>query len=687
MNIEHGKGKVVKTVCNMCYLRCGLDVYVDDGRITRIAPMKEHPFNTLCPRAEAIIEWVYSPERITSPLRKVNGKWIEISWDEAFEFICDKLTKIKEEYGARALVTYTGIAFAGCYDVRAVIGRFCDLYGTPNLTRGASYCHWVRVIGRSLTLDYDVAELYSDFANSNCVLIWGANPDQSGHIPAAAIRVAKKRGAKLIVIDPRVIPLAKEADIHAQIRPNTDGALALGLLNVVIAEELYDKSFVDNWTIGFEQLAEHVKGYPPEKVAEITWVPADVIRDIARTYATTKPATMFQGISIDHSTNGIQTARASAILIAITGNFDIPGGNNNCPRLKETSFTIKEAAVPLEKSISPQYPLFSKFVTRPTSTPLAEVILSEKPYPLKALIVQGANPVLTWPNVNQLREAFAKLDLIVVIDLFMTETAKMADLFLPATTFLEKKYLVVYRSGPELPLLVRSEAAIEPQGQCLDDWKIWAELGRRMGYEEYFPWEDSDEVYQAFIQPSGITIDQLKEKPGGIFYAQFEEKRYLKKGFNTPSGKVEIYSKLMEQHGYDPLPTFSEPPESPVRTPDLAKEYPLILISGPRVNVYTHSQHRNIPSLRQRVPEPLIEINTETAKKLGIVDGEMVNLESVRGKIELKAKVTDDIHPQVVSIQHGWLEANANLLTDDMARDPISAYPPFRSALCRVTKK
>jgi anaerobic selenocysteine-containing dehydrogenase len=682
-----GNEKIVKAICNMCYLRCGLDVYVEDGKVTKVTPMKEHPYNTLCPRGEEIIDCVYSPERITTPLRKVNGKWTEVSWDEAFQLVSDKLKRIKEEYGARALLIYTGIAFAGLHDVRAVIGRFCDLYGTPNLTRGASYCHWVRVIGRSLTLDYDVVELRSDFPNTNCMLLWGANPDQSGHITAAAIRAAKRRGVKSIVIDPRATWLAKDADIHAQIRPNTDCALALGLLNVIIAEGLYDKPFVDNWTVGFDKLVEHVKEYTPEKVAEITWVPADMIRDIARTYATTKPATMLQGISVDHSTNGIQTCRASAILIAITGNYDIRGGNLPCPKLKETNFTIKEKAISLEESVAPEYPLFNKFVGRATSSTVTEGLLTGKPYPVKVLIVQGANPLLTWPNVDKLKQAFAKLDFIVVIDFFMTETAKIADLFLPATTSLEKKCLFDYRVGTMLPLLARADAAIEPQGQCMDDWKIWAELGKRLGYGEYFPWEDSDEFYQDLIQPSGITIDQLKEKPGGIFYAEFEEKGYLKNGFNTPSGKVEIYSELMAQHGYDPLPTFSEPPEGPLSTPDLAKEYPLILVSGPRVNMFTHSQHRNIPSLRRRLPEPLLEVNTETAKKLGVGDGEMVNLETLRGKIELKAKVTEDIHPQVVSMQHGWTEANADILTDDMARDPISAYPPFRSALCRVTKK
>jgi anaerobic selenocysteine-containing dehydrogenase len=207
-----------------------------------------------------------------------------------------------------------------------------------------------------------------------------------------------------------------------------------------------------------------------------------------------------------------------------------------------------------------------------------------------------------------------------------------------------------------------------------------------MGYGEYFTWEDEDEVFTTLLGPTNITVDQLKENPDGIFYSPSEEHKYLKDGFNTPSGKVEIYSELMEKHGYDPLPTFREPAESPVSKPQLVGKYPLILTTGERVIAFTHSQHRNVPMLRGRVPQPSLEINTITAKRLAINDGDLVTVESPRGSIQLKAKVTEDIHPKVVSIPHGWAEANANILTDDEGRDPISAYPGFRSVLCRALK-
>ena len=674
---------VKKSICNMCLLRCGLNVHVVNNRIEKILPMQEHPFNTLCAKAQGISEWVHSPGRITHPMKRSKGGWKKISWDEAFEYLADKLTAIKDNYGPRSLVVYSGMAFAGTYDVRGVVQRFCDLYGTPNFTTGASYCHWATVIGHSLTFDYNTVEIIPDVDSTACILNWGTNPEESRVPLALKIKKARRRGAKLIVIDPRRTDMAKEADIYAQIRPGTDGALALSLLNVILEERLYDEDFVRKWTFGFDRLLEHIKPYSPEKVAEITWIPADVIRKIARTYATIKPATIIQYVSLEHSINGVQTSRAIAILMAITGNFDVQGGNIVCPRLKTAHLTIAKA--PKEDSVSPQYPIFNMLAKRPTASPLAEVILSGKPYPVKALIVQGANPALTWPNSKKVKAALGKLDLLVVIDLFMTETAKLADLFLPATAFLERKQLVTYGVTGQLPLICRADPVIVPPGQCMDDWRIWCELGRKMGYGEYFPWDDADEIFEDYLAPTGITVKQLKEVSSGIFYAQCKEKAYMENGFNTPSGKVEIYSELLEKHGHSPLPTYAEPPESPISRPDLAKEFPLILITGPRVRWFTHSQHRNVSILRKRMPEPLIEINVRTAKNLGISDGSMVKVRSPRGEIKLKARVTRDIHPNVVSLPHGWSEANANELVDDMARDPISGYPSFRALLCQVT--
>ena len=267
----------------------------------------------------------------------------------------------------------------------------------------------------------------------------------------------------------------------------------------------------------------------------------------------------------------------------------------------------------------------------------------------------------------------------------MTDTAKMAHIVLPGTTFLEKQDLRDYRNR-SLSLAFITDRALEPPGSVMEDWKIWAELGKRMGYAEHFPWENTEELLETMLEPANITVEQLKQNSGGVFYAEPQFQKYLKDGFNTPSKKVELYSETMTKFGYDPLPTFHEPAESPVSRPDLVEKYPLILIVGPGTRAYLHSQYRNLPSLRRLEPEPLIEIHPLTASDLGIADGDLVEVESLRGSIRLKAKLTEDIQPKVVSVQHGWSEANANILTSDEARDPVSAYPGFRSVMCRVLK-
>ena len=513
------------------------------------------------------------------------------------------------------------------------------------------------------------------------MMLWGANPYASAEPIAGVITLMKKkRGAKLIVIDPRKTTLAKEADMHAQLRPGTDCALALGLMNVIISEQLYDKSFVENYTVGFDQLVDHVKSYTPEKVEEITWVPASTVRDIARVYATTKPAALAQGISLDQCTNGIQISRAAATLIAITGNINIIGGNYTYPSLAGDFLRIPEK---VKAKPYCEYPLYTRIVGEIQDAPLAEGIISEKPYPIKALVIQGSNPILTSPNTNNLKKAYEKLDLLVVVDHFMTDTARLSDIILPPTTFLERADILKVQGRSLVDLRTR---VLDPPEDCREDWKIWADLAHKMGYGEYFPWRDVEEVIETILKPTGITPEQIRETVGGFEFADLDTGNYLKEGFDTPSGKAEIYSKTMEDHGYPPIPTFEEPSESPISRPDLAKKYPLVLTVGAHVRYYTHSRYRNLPGLRKEMPEPVVEINTKTASDLGISDGDMAIVESLRGSIELKASVTEDILPGAISLLHGWTEANANLLTDDGARDPVSGFPGFRSLLCNVRK-
>jgi len=670
--------KVVKSVCRLCLSCCGIDAHVENDRLVKVSAMREHPVNRLCVKAWAIPEWIYSSERITHPMRKVNGTWQEISWEEALDVIGDKLTGIRDNYGAKALVVHLGEPTVGT-EVPRMAARFCSLFGTPNYTSGASLCFAARGIGHGLSISRRMVPLAPSYKDTRCVVVWGRNPQQSKISEQADILSAQNRGAKLIVVDPRTTPLSKKASLHIQVKPGTDCALALGLLNVIIAEELYDKDFVKNWTLGFDRLKKHVRKYSPEAVEKITWVPADEIRRFARMYALSKPAVITQAVSLDHCINGVQNSRAISILIAITGNLDMPGGNIYNVPLKQAKVRVKGRAS-LDEVIGAQYPICDKFVSETTAMPVGEAVLTGKPYPVKALIVQACNPALTWPDSHRVRQAFEKLDLLVVSDLFMTETAKLADIFLPAVAFLEGKTLMDY-AFKGLPLITVSNKAVEPPADCLADWQLWAELGRKMGYAVYFRWQSADELFTYLLEPLNITLEQLEQNPGGILYGQLDRQRkYEQEGFGTPSGKVELFSQTLADYGYDPLPTFTPPSE------DQSEQYPFILITGTRTVAFTHSQHRNIDRLRKLAPQPLVEINPEPAESLGIADGDQVVVESPKGNIKLQAKITPDIPPQVLSLQHGWSEANANILTGGEPRDPISAYPGFKTTLCQVRK-
>jgi anaerobic selenocysteine-containing dehydrogenase len=674
--------RVAKTLCNLCPNNCGLNVRVEKDRIVKVEGMLEHPFGHPCIKARAIIDWVYNKERITEPMRKVKGKWQQVSWDEALDFVADKLTSIKESVGARSLVVHLGFPFIGT-PLERVAHRFCDVYGSPNFTTGGSVCFCARMIGQSITFDHNAMVLSPNYRGTQCNVVWGINPAESNLLMTVAIKNTQKQGAKLIVIDPRFTPLAKQADIHAQIRPGTDTALALGILNVIISEGIYDKEFVEKWTYGFSRLADHVKDYPPERVSEITWIPPDTIKGIARMYAASKPACITQGVALDHCTNGVQTSRALACLVAICGNYDVPGGSTFSTALEQRSLRASKG---ITGEVGASYPLFSRFIRQSSSAPVTHAILEGKPYPIKALIINGSNIMLTWPETKKVKQALEQLELLVVMDMFMNETAEMADVFLPAASFIEATVLKDY-APVSLAMVVLTQQVVKPLGNSWADWKFWVELGRRMGYEEYFPWNNDDELYTTLLEPTSCTVESLKEKPEGIFHHGREQQRYLVERFRTPSGKVELYSDLMKQYGYDPLPTYHEPAESPISKPDMAKEYPLILISGPRVLMYTHSQLRNVEAMRKRHPEPLAQIHLDTAKGLGIAEGDMVKVETSRGSVQMKAQLTTDILPQVVSIPHGWGSwANANLVTSNHEMDPISGFAAFKSMLCRVTK-
>lgn len=682
------KTEVYKTVCMLCFQVCGIEAYVKDGRLVKVEGMKEHPFSrgVVCPRGYCLPEYVYSPDSLRYPMKKKDGQFIRVSWDEALDKIADKLQQIKKEYGAHSVAFSVGSIGAENIEISAFAQRFRGALGTPNFFSIEAHCFRSRIMARLFTFGTYPLE---DPDNSECIILWGHNPEASEPPLASRIYQALERGLKLIVIDPKRIPLAQRG-IHLQLRPGTDCALALGMMNVIISEDLYKKEFVEKYTIGFDKLMEHVKEYPPEKVAEISWVPASEIRRASRIFAGARSASIIQGInSLDQHINGFQNNRALAILHAITGNYDVPGGWATNPFMRLTDLRIPVEEEPIGADA---HPLFRRFwgMTSPYGQQmlLADVILTEKPYPIKAMIVSGGNPVAAWPDSHKFREAFRKLDLLVVMDLFMTETARLADFVLPACSSLEKLGLAYnYGLTGGMPYVLLSKRVIDPIGEAWPDWKFYSELGRRMGYGEKFPWRNDEEVVEMFLAESGMTLKQLEEHPEGIWYGKRCYDITEAKQVRTPSGKIELYSKTLEQAGYDPIPVYKEPTQSPIRSPELVKEYPLILNTGARVPQYTHWQMRNIHTLRRQAPDPIAEIHPETAKKYCIHDGDRIVVETRKAQIKLKARTTEEIMAGVVNVLHGWEgDANESLLTELEARDPVTGYTEMRALACRIRK-
>ena len=694
--------QVVKTACQLCYCHCGMNVYVKQGRIAKVDGMTEHPVNRglLCFKGRQAKDYVYSKERLKYPMRRENQEWKRTSWDEALDTIANKLTEIKQEYGATAFASCVGESVEARVCTGAwLVTRFMDALGSPNAFN-SGFCYRSRVQAQNLT--FGIGSLHcANTEKAKCIVLWGHDPYKSSPPVAQRVTTARRKGAKLIVIDPRRTAPAKEADIHVQPRPGTDGALILGILNTVILEGLFDRDFVEKWTLGFDKLSERVESYPPEKVEGITGVPAERIREIARMYATTRPACILQGFgTLDQVASGFQNSRGMSILQAITGNVDVPGGLRQIALPPINLFRLPEKWGEMMKPPkADEYPLmsgdwgvFAGISVAPT--PWVETILSEKPYPIKMMIFDSANPMVTFPNTNKVKKALEKLDFVVVSDIVMTPTAEMADIVLPGTTFLERTdlahndYLVLL----DTPYMIVGKQAIEELGESRPTWKFWIELARRLGYEEYFPWQSAEELIDYYLEPSGITVKQLKESPSGfpcgtIKYADYFEEHPEELRFPTPSGKVELYCETLEKMGYDPLPSYAEPAESPMSDPELARDYPLILTTGIRLTEYKNSGLRNMPKSRKRMPEALAEIHPESAAKSGISDGEVMIVETKRGATEIKAKVTEDIIPGVVGIPFGWVQGNANVLTDDAPACPGSGYASLKSMLCRVRRK
>lgn len=718
--VEHSI-RIVDTVCQNCHENCKIQCQVENGRLVKIKTSR-------CEKGAYLHEILYNPDRVLYPLKRIGerggGQWTRISWDEALDLMAGKFKEIRKRYGPEA--NCVGIGSHHKFTTVMASHLSSKILNTPNVYDSNYQCSKGGALADHYTIGARVTwETRIDFEHSKCIVLWGANITETG--PAKSIKIfnAQKKGAKVIVIDPRPIPAAKKSDIWLRIRPGSDGALALGWLHILIEEEMYDKDFVKKHCYGFDELRERVQPWTPERVSQITWLPKEQIIEAARLYGKTRPSCIRTRVGVDgQSLNSTQTSRAISCLIAIKGDIDVPGGNllptptsySTKPGTKDTYLKgFKDIwwlarnwgrAPELEsKRIGyNEYPIwsghremdfFNDYVSH--NYLLLEAI---KKGTVRGLYLPGANPVVHAENAKKVWNILKQLDFMVVVDIFMTPTAELADLVLPAAHWAETNVVTNSWEGYG-NTIVACPKVVEPPGECWDDRLIVLELGKRMG--EDVPWNNVDEFNNYCLESLGITFDDLLGYPGQRIEFPVEFKKYERLGWlwNTPTGKIELYSTRFMKLRYDPLPNYKEEPVSPLSTPDLWKEYPLIMVNH-RFRYYMHTEQRNCPSLRKKAPKPEIEIHPQTARNLGIDEGDWMWLESYQLKgerVKGKAKFVKEIHPNVVSMlmgwwfpeyqeaEHGYFQSNINTITSDGPPfEEFDGHAQMRGILCKAGK-
>jgi anaerobic selenocysteine-containing dehydrogenase len=720
---------------------CGLKLYVKNGELVKAIGNPDHPITNgrLCPRCLALKEYIYHPQRVIYPMKRNKedrGKdaWTRISWAEAYDIIEDNVNRIKAQYGPEAIFSVIGTGRDMWHTVPFV--TFGAL-GSPNFTyiHSGWSCYGPRCAISAYTLgagypELDYAAMFQEkrfddpeYELSKVAIIWGKEPLKSnadglfGH----AIVDMMKRGTKIISVDPRLTFWGKNAEYWLQLRPGTDAALALGMLNVIVNEDLYDHEFCDNWVYGWEELKERVQDYPVEKVSEITWVPAEQIIGAARLFATSKPATMTWGLATDQKCNGVQQAHALLALMACTGNIDRPGGIIvGAPSFAAPMWWGWDSLPPELQAKrlgsdtglgGTRYPAVTTAISTVQPDMPLDAMETGQPYPLKMSWIMSSNPI-ACPTAAPQRwnKAFKNLDFNVVCDLFMTPSAaSFGDLFLPVATFAEKDGIVATHYG-SLSMFVGAINKAIQVGECKSDDEILLELGHRLN-PSVFPWETMDEflTWELDQYIPGMTFDELREKRWAV--PEWHYEKYRKglqnfdgqDGFITATRRIELYEPLFAEWGDDPLPYYEEPPYSPISTPNLMKEYPFVLTTGARSWVFFHSEQRHVDTLREIHPDPITQLNPETAKSLGLKDGDWIWVENQFGRAKQRLQVFPGIDRRVVHSQHAWwyperpavdgpygpedvFLSNINNLVPHKLIGKLGFGAPYKCMICKVYK-
>ena len=665
--------------CYMCAFDCPITVESIGAKIVHI----DHPG---CVRATALREQRETDKRLLHPQVRgsANDAWRTVTWTEAVSQTARRLLDIRDKHGPEAVVFAVGYT----KEVRPYLQRLAYAFGTPNYIAEDSCCYASCAIAATLTFGPQYSHFLGpsrvDSAETRCRLVWSNNPKESRppddwHVLNNVSRLPT------IVVDPRRTALARRAAIHLMLRPGTDGALALGFANVIFSEGLEDKAFLKDHALGLEAYKQYVREFTPQRSGEITGVEPDKIVAAARLYATSRPAQItISPKATTHHSNGLQNHRAVILLSAICGNLDVTGGNRpSYDRLKEKNVSLYDEKMPTLGAPmgKAKFPLFIEHYREGQAMCLADYIESGQ---VKAVFSIGMS-ITMWPNSKRLEKALRSLECFAVSDFFPNVTRGTATISFPAATSLERQSIIIGDRGR----LQYRPAALPPRGEVKGDTELVFDLAQALGLSDSFWGGDIHASFDERLQPTGVGFHDLPEDGKSINVAAplSVDHSYRRHGFGTPSGKVEFTSTLLERAGFDALPIYREPQWSPVSTPEIAKDYPLVLTSGGRTRNYTHSQGRLLAKLKAREPDPRVQINPVDAAERAIEEGEWIEISSPVGKIEMRAWVTDDVAPGVVQAVHGWETANINELVPDTGLDPISGFPPFGSGLCQVARK
>jgi len=707
-----------KGICGICPAGCWVNIGMKNGRMLEVEADTGHPLGMICRRGQHAPEIVYSENRLKHPLRRSGAKgnydFERISWDDAYKIIIGHLNTLKLESGPESVAIYTG---RGAFEL-----SLCDMYqpegvavssasnvlfpfGSPNTMGVGALCYVsFAMMAPHLTMGRMLINMFTDIENAQLLLVWGANPaTDSPPLDMYRLEAAAKRGARIIVIDPRKTEtVTRTGALWVPIRPGTDGALALGMIHVMLEEDYYDENFAENWCHGLSELRTYAAHFSPEMAAEITGVPAETIRTLARDICLANGACPVMYTGLEYSNSGLQAIRAVLTAFALAGQLDVPGGIGLA--MHGSHFPINRSCNQPNPDLAKaaardKFPLYSLYRGESHASGLVTSALTGKPYRIRGLIIHGASLLTSWPQTPLWRKTIAGMYFVVCIDRQLTADAAYADIVLPATTMFEIDSYMTY--GPVFRL---REKVIDPVGEARNDYLIMAELAERLGYGHLYPRTEEAMIRQA-LQGSGFTLEDIRAAGGTVKidtpvmeYKKWEKGKLRpdgQSGFDTPTGKFEIWSTILEDYGYEPLPKYTEPTEGPVASPDLARQYPLVFNSGARPHSDFRSQHHGIRGLLKDNPEPHMEINTSDARERGIKSGDLVNVKTPRGKVQFRARVTPDIVKGATECNMGggtpvgpkaWQERNVNELTDLENFDEISGFPVYKSLLCQVEK-